>query len=139
MEKVCFKCGRKKSLDDFYAHPKMKDGHLGKCKECTKNDVHDIWFRDAETHRQNERDRYQRRKLNKTYTTNLLKGNNAWRKQKGRAKAHNQIHRKLKNPGVCSLCGSTRAVGGHHMDYSKPLEVVWCCSVCHRKFRKMSV
>lgn len=33
--KTCFKCGKEKSLDEFYTHPRMKDGHLGKCKECT--------------------------------------------------------------------------------------------------------
>lgn len=38
-EKICFKCNISKSLDFFYKHPQMPDGHLGKCKECTKKDV----------------------------------------------------------------------------------------------------
>lgn len=37
--KKCFKCGEIKSLDDFYKHSKMGDGHLGKCKSCTKTDT----------------------------------------------------------------------------------------------------
>ncbi len=37
--KICFKCGKDKSLDDFYKHLQMADGHLGKCKQCTKDDV----------------------------------------------------------------------------------------------------
>jgi hypothetical protein len=37
--KKCFKCGKIKSLDEFYKHPEMGDGHLGKCIECTKKDV----------------------------------------------------------------------------------------------------
>jgi hypothetical protein len=37
--KTCFNCGTEKPLDDFYRHPTMKDGRLGKCKECTKADV----------------------------------------------------------------------------------------------------
>lgn len=44
--KKCFKCGKEKELESFYKHPKMMDGHLGKCKSCTiidssaKNGLH---------------------------------------------------------------------------------------------------
>lgn len=37
--KKCFKCGSTKPVSDFYKHPQMGDGFLGKCKVCTKRDT----------------------------------------------------------------------------------------------------
>jgi len=37
--KKCFKCGLEKLLTEYYTHKQMKDGHLNKCKVCTKNDT----------------------------------------------------------------------------------------------------
>ena len=41
---------------------------------------------------------------------------------------------KLVKPKTCSQCNrttSSRRLHGHHGNYTKPLEVIWMCSVCH--------
>lgn len=38
-EKKCFKCEELKLLSEFYKHAGNSDGHLNKCKSCTKNDT----------------------------------------------------------------------------------------------------
>jgi hypothetical protein len=37
--KKCFKCNEERDLTEFYKHKGMLDGHLNKCKACTKKDV----------------------------------------------------------------------------------------------------
>lgn len=42
----------------------------------------------------------------------------------------------ITNPGICFGCGCDDAehrIEAHHHDYSKPLDVVWLCTPCHRQ------
>lgn len=47
INKKCFKCGVVKELSHFYKHNGMADGHLGKCKDCTKkeSDIREKYLR----------------------------------------------------------------------------------------------
>lgn len=133
MIKRCFKCGEIKELDEFYVHPRMKDGHLNKCKQCTKKDTHNGYVLDVEKSRKKENLRYQQRKKDPKFRKMLADYGKKWRTKEKRI-CHNEVHRKLKRPNICELCGNTRnRIEGHHEDYSKPLEVLWVCAPCHHR------
>lgn len=77
--KSCFKCGQVKLLTDFYTHKRMKDGHLNKCKECTKKDVserykvlaqNEYW---VESERKRGRTKYRRLYVGKTVSSDTRK------------------------------------------------------------------
>ena len=56
-----------------------------------------------------------------------------WRKKKkiARAMARIAVTRGQLVRKPCEFCGDTNSVI-HHEDYSKPLEVMWLCTPCHR-------
>lgn len=39
---------------------------------------------------------------------------------------------RLVKPLLCSKCNRQTKLSAHHEDYSKPLEVLWLCSSCHK-------
>jgi len=126
--KVCFKCGKEKQLKDFYKHPMMKDGHLGKCKECTKTDSRKVREKNIEYYRKYDRERGSRQ--NKEYFTEYRKRNH--NKSKAMNAANNAIRDgKIKRKTSCEICGKSVKLVKHHYDYSKPLDVVWLCHACH--------
>ncbi len=56
-EKRCFKCKKIKSLDNFYKHPQMGDGYVGKCKECNKKDVRDNYSKKRKYYNEYDKER----------------------------------------------------------------------------------
>ena len=132
MEKTCFKCGSTKPIEDFYAHPRMRDGHLNKCKECTRVDSS---MRDPEKLKAYEAIRS---KTPKRRALALKVQRSIRERYPEKSTAHNKLSRAIKKGLVkrlafCEICQSQQHVHAHHDDYSKPLEVRWLCSSCHRK------
>ena len=139
--KTCFKCHQSKPLNEYYKHPQMGDGHLGKCKDCTRKDVADrvalksavdlAWVLSererhrlkAERHRNEGRPKKQRsepkaewckRNPEKKAAATLLAG----------AIKSGRLQRQ-----PCEKCGAKAQA--HHDDYAKPLDVRWLCPKHH--------
>lgn len=55
-----------------------------------------------------------------------------WQKITARKILQNAVRLKfLVRPSTCEKCMKECKPHGHHEDYSKPLEVMWLCKVCH--------
>ncbi len=125
--KVCFKCSRALPRTEFYAHPMMGDGLLGKCRGCAKADV-----RANREKRADYYNAYDRARARKGLKRRLL-----WSKNnKGMVAASHAVTRAIQKGLMlrqpCSECGDAKS-HGHHEDYSKPLEVIWLCQKHHRR------
>ena len=131
MEKQCFRCHETKPLDEFYAHRLMADGHLNKCKSCTKNDVianraaNIMHYRAYDVERNKTPKRLEKLRLN----CRRFRQNNP-RKYAAHTLLNNAIRAGKLNRKPCERCGAAKS-HAHHEDYDKPLEVVWLCAPCH--------
>lgn len=130
-QKTCFKCNRLKELRDFYRHAQMGDGHLNKCKECTKRDVANHREANLEKVRAYDRARGSRTRIG--YVAEYRSRFPV--KARAQQAVNNAVRDgRLVKPDACEDCGSTFAIHGHHDDYSKPLEVRWLCAACHHQW-----
>lgn len=142
--KTCFKCQQVKPLDAFYAHPKMADGRLGKCKECTRADVkanreaRKDYYHKYDRKRANipkrvaAREAYQQTDAGRD---SLARSRAKWlSNNRTRRKAHVALNNAIRDGRLhrmpCAICGDAE-VEGHHPDYSAPLDVVWLCNKHH--------
>jgi hypothetical protein len=130
--KRCFRCGEVKAIDEFYRHPMMTDGHLGKCKECTKIDVRGNYrIRLSDKHAYDKA----RTKTTERRLSRLAQHIRWAERHPEKERAHRKVHNALRDGRLvrlpCEMCGETKTQA-HHDDYAKPLEVRWLCFRCHR-------
>jgi hypothetical protein len=136
--KTCFKCNEKKPLGEFYRHPQMGDGHLNKCKDCTRKDVREHRNDNLEKVREYDNSRAKlphRREYRKRYAERFVQENPE------KHKAHSAVSNAIRDGRLkklpCAFCGTPEPVEAHHHDYSKPLDVTWLCNPCHRRFHAL--
>lgn len=148
--KKCFKCGLQKPLSEFYAHKGMSDGHLNKCKDCTKSDTKNNRDKNQEYYKEYDAWRFKNdprvRARHKKYLSTpegisaMRRAQYEWIMSNPEKRAAHVIlgnavrGGRISKPKNCSSCGSfypKRNIHGHHHDYTKPLDVTWLCIYCH--------
>ncbi len=131
--KTCFKCGKEKEPSEFYKHPRMSDGHLGKCKTCTRKDVNEHRTKNIDRIREYDRQRGKlpHRIKAMTVRNKIRRKENPIRYAASYLLANAVRDKRITKPKRCSKCGQKTRIMGHHPDYYKPLDVVWLCQVCH--------
>ncbi len=130
--KTCFKCETEQPRTNFYAHPMMGDGLLGKCKTCAKTDVSANYHARRSQYVEYERERNQstKRRADRVKQQKRARAKNVV-KYKARQAVGNAVRdgRLFRRP--CEKCGEKAQA--HHDDYTKPLDVRWLCFKHHRE------
>jgi hypothetical protein len=130
--KKCFKCRRVLPLTEFYRHPMMADGHLGKCRACTRKDVQENYTKKRDHYLDYERSRY-----NADRIASIAASRD---RHPDHLRARRAVHVAVANGSLkrtpCEVCGAQK-VEGHHDDYSKPLDVRWLCRKHHAQWHRM--
>lgn len=147
--KTCRECGAELPLSEFYAHPKMADGHLNKCKTCVRNRVRKHAEENAERInaynrsraslplRRMARDAYQKTERG---IESGRKAKAAWAlKNPERRVAHHAVNNAVRDGKImrmaCEVCGDDKTQA-HHVAYDRPMLVVWMCAAHHAQTHK---
>ena len=128
---------------------KKKEKNYEKIKELNKLACLRYREKNLNRIRKKGRERYHRKKqegnLPKKYESKkAVKSVQKWQKNnKHKVKASYLVRKalwrgELKKPDFCPFCGEKDVrIEAHHEDYTKPLEVLWCCRRCHGKFDRI--
>ena len=132
--KTCTKCHQEQDLVEFHKREDSLDGYRNQCKNCIR-----AWDRQRNKlpHRR-ERDKQRNKLLHRVkyhieYTRKYRKMY-PLRYIANTALNHAIRDGKIKKPKRCSECNKKTMIHGHHEDYTKPLDVIWVCQECHKKF-----
>lgn len=94
------------------------------CRSCVNNKV--------KAYRQTDNGKRKTGEANRRTEKKYMK------KQRARMKVGYAVRSgKLLKSISCEICNEGGRIEGHHMDYNKPLEVIWLCTGCHADYHKI--
>lgn len=135
-----------KYLKDFYNRNKYRLSEKGKQQYLTQVKELEIRLKLKEKQYNNEYYKQKYKKYGKKYYykqkcrrkyQNLVKKwyiTNPKKKKRANMEISKAIrNNRIKKPENCKICGLHKDLVAHHMDYDKPLKVIWVCRRCHSK------
>ena len=142
--KLCGVCKKVKSVSKFHKH--SRDGYQSYCKDCSK-EISRLHNQKPERKAYNKKiqnklkkegyfkEYYSRPEVKKRKAEKMREYNKnpllAIKKKARRILRTHKNNRTIKQQ-PCLICEKEKTEG-HHVDYTKPLLVIWLCPDCHRK------
>lgn len=131
--KICCECGQELPVDQFNWRNKKAGERQSRCRKCFSEYNRKRYASNREKFKADVK-RYKEQNAEKVLETRIktcLKNpnhRNAYKVVEAAIKAG-----AIKKPDRCQICGKipTKRIEAHHDDYEKPLDVVWCCTLCH--------
>lgn len=161
--KECRSCREQKEREEFYRKAQNVDGLTSYCKQCVLNkdyyqqkervlgkrreyrekNKEKISLKEA-LKRLSDPDRFEKNKIRHfDWSKNNRERINAqqrewYRNNKEKRRAHVILNRAIKAGEImraskCTECLKECKPDGHHIDYLKPLDVIWLCRACHSR------
>lgn len=127
-----------KDIRYFYKHPRMSDGHIGKCKLCARQDVKNRYDNPEVKQKIVEYEKL-RSQSHKRKLQAKLQHQKQRQKYPGKFRARNKVANAIRDGRLqrkaCEVCGELKSEA-HHEDYRKYLQVRWLCRKHHVELEK---
>ena len=136
---TCKTCGGRKIETSFYRQNSALGRHLS-CIECVKDRANKYRADNLERVQEYDRQRGQlphrkagvKARAHRYWTSPREMRARCPEKYQARTLVGNAVRDgRLIRPDKCECCARDYRIQAHHDDYSKPLEVVWLCTICH--------
>jgi hypothetical protein len=129
-----------KPLEGFYKHARMADGHLNKCKACTKSDV--AMHRQANLEHIRQYDRMRAIQPHRIALRERVFLE--WKQKHPERRAAQTVLGNAVRAGriipwpVCEMPDCNQKPEAHHPHYESPLLVTWLCRAHHMQAHAIS-
>lgn len=134
--KKCSECGRILPLSEFNKNRNTKDGLQVRCRDCFSRYNKARYAANREKTKEAVKRYRAENPANELETRLKTCRKNPTRTNANRAVAAALRAGVIERPHTCSGCGCSdteHRIEAHHHDYTKPLDVIWLCTLCHRR------